>query len=283
VRPHFLISFAHWGNLNLDRYFAPLQPVEVFADSGAFSAMTVGATVTVAGYGRWLSRWRGLFTTYANMDVIGDAEGTWRNQQRLEDAGLSPLPVFHVREEWRWLDWYLEEGYDYIALGVAGLRRRAYFPWLVKAFSICTEAGARVHGFGINDTSVLWDLPFYSVDSTSFLSGGNWGQMHLFTDRNRIMIVANADAPRYGRLVRSHGGEPRKIALGPGHPDYHWRYPLIVDAHAFACTARYLRGRHGLVGPPKGYDEPGLVMFLAESSRPKVPVWARVLSEKPEP
>ena len=72
-------------------------------------------------------------------------------------------------------------------------------------------------------------------------------------------------------------------ALGPGHPDHHWRYPLALDALAFAGTARHLREGHGPVVPPRGYAEPGLVMYLAERTRPKVPVWAQVLSEKPKP
>ena len=283
MRPRWLVSFALWPRQDLERYFAPLGQPAIFADSGAFTAMTQGARLELRDYARWLLRWRHLFDTYANLDVIGNAEATWANQQALEDRyGLRPLPVFHVREDWRWLDKYLGAGYDYVALGVAGLRRRAYFPWLVKAFRICTEAGARVHGFGISDVSVLWDLPFYSVDSTSFLSGGNWGQLHLFTARDRLMTVPNCEAPRYGRLVRAHGGDPRRIALGPGHPDYNWRLPVVVDAHAFAATSRHLRRRHGLIAPPAGYREAGLVMFMAESSRPKIPFWTDCLAKEPE-
>ena len=75
---------------------------EIFADSGAYSALSQGVDIDIDVYAEWLKANRHLFFVYANLDVIGDgaiaAEATWANQRILEDHGLAPLPVFHAGE-----------------------------------------------------------------------------------------------------------------------------------------------------------------------------------------
>jgi hypothetical protein len=285
VRPRWLLSYYYMKKWDITQLCEEYGPV-LFADSGAFSAMTLGAGLDLAEYADWLTRWKDHFVVYANLDVIGDAETTWVNQQVLEDRyGLTPLPVFHVREDWRWLDHYVTRGHDYIALGVAGTRRSVYYPWLLKCFQVLRGTGVRIHGFGITDLTALWDLPFYSVDSSSFLMSTNWGTIHLFNDRNRMMLVKRHNAVRHGRLVRAHGGDPRKIALPVGHPD---QYPegyedaLTVSTRAFIRANRHLRNRHGLIAPPRGQEQKGLVIYLADNAKVHFPTMARAFATEPE-
>lgn len=95
-----LLSYHYFRTPELEpelrKHFGDGALPEVFADSGAFSAMTQGAPVDVDEYARWLLRNKYLFRVYSNLDVVGDddrsAEGTWANQRRLEDEyGLAPL------------------------------------------------------------------------------------------------------------------------------------------------------------------------------------------------
>jgi hypothetical protein len=286
MRPRWLLSYHYLRKWDLDEFFAPYEDPVLFADSGAFSAMTQDAQIDVDEYGEWVTRWGHLLTVYANLDVIGDAETTWVNQQVLEDRyGLRPLPVFHVREDWSWLDHYVERGYDYLALGVAGTRRSIYYPWLIKCFKILQGTGVRIHGFGITDLTALWDLPFYSVDSSSFLMSTNWGTIHLFNDRHRMQLVRRVNAVRHGRLVRAHGGDPRKIAVSIGHPDHYpegYEMALTVSTRAFIRMNQHLRNRHGLIPAPQGQDQKGLIIYLADNARVHFPVMGRAFASEPE-
>ena len=79
--------------------------VDVFLDSGAFSAWTRGVEIDIQKYIEFIKQNQDVITVYANLDVISpgrfsmgtkeSAELTLRNQKIMEQAGLSPLPVFH--------------------------------------------------------------------------------------------------------------------------------------------------------------------------------------------
>jgi hypothetical protein len=81
-----LVSYHYYKKTDLDTLVAKLSPPvpDIFADSGAFSAHTQGVSVSLGEYVAWLRRWSHHFTTYSNLDVIGDADATGTNQRRLE-------------------------------------------------------------------------------------------------------------------------------------------------------------------------------------------------------
>src|SRR5690606_16638630 len=58
---------------------------------------------------------------YVNVDVLDNPELTYRNQKYLEQKhGLNPVPVIHSFTPLSWINKYIEEGHDYIALGGMG-------------------------------------------------------------------------------------------------------------------------------------------------------------------
>ena len=87
----------------------------LFLDSGAYSAWTSGKELLVEDYIEYIKEHKDYIDVYANLDVIGSAEGTWENQRKMEAAGSSPLPVYHVNEPLKYLDMCME--YDYFAVG----------------------------------------------------------------------------------------------------------------------------------------------------------------------
>lgn len=157
--------------------------VDLFIDSGAFSAWSMNVTIDIQKYIDFIKEHERYISVYANLDVIGDAEATLRNQRLMEEAGLSPLPCFHVGEDFKYLEYYVQN-YDYIALGgLVGKRevdlgRKA--AWLDKCFSefICDSAGipkVKVHGFGLTSLRFMVRYPWYSVDSTSWVVHSRMG------------------------------------------------------------------------------------------------------------
>lgn len=190
--------------------------LEIFADSGAFSAHEQNSVVALDEYAEWLLRWGDHFCTYANLDVIRDPEKTWENQKKLEDEyGLSPLPVFHIGTPWKWLDRYLSAGYRYIALGgMAGLgtSRDLLDKWLTLVFRKLSSANAVAHGFGITSWTLLKKYPWYSVDSSAWTTGFRYGTLSLFDDRSgrffKVRLRNREDVLKRSKLIRSYGVDP---------------------------------------------------------------------------
>ncbi len=163
--------------------------IDLFLDSGAFSAWSQGIEVNIHDYIAFVKEHEDILTVYANLDVIGSAEGTFQNQKIMEAAGLNPLPVFHVGEPWDYLQRYIDN-YDYVALGgMVGRPKPTLVPWLNQCFSkyICDDAGypkAKIHGFGLTSLSLMLQYPWYSVDSTSWIMTSRMGSIYVPRYRN---------------------------------------------------------------------------------------------------
>lgn len=164
--------------------------VDLFLDSGAFSAETQGAKIDIQEYIDFIKEHQDVIEVYANLDVIGDPVGTWKNQKIMERAGLSPLPTFHYGTDLKWLKRYLSTGYDYIALGgMVPISTPNLQLWLDDLFPnhLCDEAGMpviKVHGFGLTSLRLMLRYPWWSVDSTSWVMTGRMGSIYVPRYRN---------------------------------------------------------------------------------------------------
>lgn len=274
-----LISYWYYQDVDLDemleKYFPPDYPIDIFADSGAFSGMTQGAPIDIDQYAAWVKKWQHRFTVYANLDVIKDAVGTHRNQKYLEDTvGLSPLPVFHILEDWKYLDDYVRD-YPYIALGVAGqqTRRDAVMRFLIQCFRVAgTEAV--FHGFGLTSWEVMRSFKWYSVDSSSWGKGFRFGKIPLFDERiGRFVEVQLGDrksAFKYGTLISKAGFDP----LDFGDRSRNDRTKIAaISAYSYMRAEQWLQNRYGNVEmPQRGRQvvrpDNGFKVYLADSTAP---------------
>ena len=255
MKLRILLSYHYYKDTDLDalfeKYFTPPYP-EVFADSGAFSAASQGAQIDIADYAAWVKRWAHLLTTYANLDVIGDADATDRNQKTLEDLGLAPLPVFHTGSDMGHLK-KLVERYQYIALGgmVPFMRfPKRIMPWLIKCFKLA-QGRAVFHGFGATSWTVVKALPWYSVDSSSWGTGFRYGQVPVFDARAgkfQILNLGNVAAwQKYSRLVEALGFDWRDFA----DRNRNDRAKICaISALSYMMAEQWLRHRHGEIFIP---------------------------------
>ena len=125
-----------------------------------------------------------------DIDVIIGYEEVKKLTKYLEEkAGRKCIPVWHKS---RGLDeWYrLVKEYDYVAIG--GIvtneiprQEYKYFPQLIK---IAHQNNCKVHGLGFTSMKWLKKCHFDSVDSTSWLSGGRFGQLHIFRNGNMKQV-----------------------------------------------------------------------------------------------
>jgi hypothetical protein len=182
--------------------------IDLFLDSGAFSAFTQGVSIDIQEYIQFIKENLQYLTVYANLDVIGSPEGTYRNQLLMEEKGLKPLPCFHYGEDPKWLLRYMKS-HDYIALGgMVPIANIALQQWLDEIFSnfICGPDGipkVKVHGFGMTSHDLLWRYPWYSVDSTSWVVTGRLGGVYV---------------PRISRGKYDYRQSPLKVQLSSRSP-----------------------------------------------------------------
>ncbi|RUR77036.1 hypothetical protein PCC6912_39950 [Chlorogloeopsis fritschii PCC 6912] len=178
-----LTTYADQGEIrNKLPSFKDLRP-RVIIDSGAFTSFTCGKVINPRDYAAWAlefeQRWRDKmqFLRFMNLDVIGDQEGSWKNQAILEALGMKPIPIVTYGAQKEHLIRAIEN-YDYIALG--GLvphvaHRERLKKWLDFCFGIITpyfkktSVMPKVHLLGITSEWTLQRYPCYSSDSSSWV------------------------------------------------------------------------------------------------------------------
>lgn len=185
-----LMSFAFYKDEEIDRIVGRLQtkfkvPVEVFADSGAYSAATLGMKLSREDYVAWVRKWRHLFTVVAAPDVIGNPERTLEDTLWMRERIPEAIPTYHVGSPLEaLLSW---KDCPYIALG--GMVPYASRPkhlgaWLTKTFRHIPPT-QKVHGFGMTRNAFVREFPWYSCDSSSWGGGYRWGMLRLFSPWTR--------------------------------------------------------------------------------------------------
>lgn len=294
----FLVSFHYHQKTDLQEIIDAYDgPCEVFADSGAYSAASLGVTISLADYAAWLKDWQHRLTVRATLDVIGDPTATMRNTRKLEDMGFKVLPVFHVGTSWDKLEKLCQE-YDYVALG--GMVPHAKIPdavlrWLVRCFQIAREHGTVFHGFGQTRIDVLEKLPFYSVDSSAWSAGMRFGSLYLWDDKNHKMVTVAAGNPRvarrYSELLRSHGVDVSLFAK-PGfarlsaRTEEQFRKEVRMmrgaPAVAYLRMGEWLVRRHRVPVPDSIADsEEGTKLYLATAVPSQMMTAARAYHDHP--
>jgi hypothetical protein len=226
LRLRILLSYFYFRDFDLDHLvddiFDGAAEVDIFVDSGAYSAATGGGSINPNEYIEWVCKWQHRLTIASAPDVIGDPVATERDTKLMLAAGLTvpTLPVYHVGEPWPLLERMAKE-HDYIALGgMVPYSKNGKFlrAWCTKAFKYIPRA-TRVHGFGMTNWTMMQAFPWYSVDSSSWTSGVRYGQFQLF-ERGRMIEVDMRNRTqllRQGDLLRRYGLTARgTVSRGAG-------------------------------------------------------------------
>ena len=250
-----------WFNMNKK------NKVDLFLDSGAFSAWTQGIEVDIQEYIKFIKEHEDILEVYANLDVIGlggklpnklTAEMTLKNQKIMEEAGLNPLPCFHFGEPFEYLKYYVDN-YDYMAFGVAGVKGSSLVPWLDTCFSdyVCDEKGypkIKVHGFAVTSLPLMWRYPWYSVDSTSWVMTSRTGAIYVprykdgewIYDENSWKIAVsnrNPKAKRGGAHISTLPPKKKQIVLeyihAKGYALGHSEFKEVSQSHELKENERW--------------------------------------------
>lgn len=138
-------------------------------------------------YAAFVKEHKECIDIFVNVDVLDDPERTYRNQRYIERKhGLRPVPVIHSFTAMKYIDRYLSDGHDYIALGGMGgkqmHKRMSYRKWIDTVFTrLCPASNGykpiiKTHGFAVTSWHSMTRYPWYSVDSTTYtkMAGFGW-------------------------------------------------------------------------------------------------------------
>ena len=166
---------------------------------------------------------------YANIDVIGNAELTYRNQKLLEKLGIRPVPVVHFGTNVSWLQRYIDEGHKLIGLGGLVGRTTLSAEWLGRCFELACDSSTRLptvglHGFGIVNYPLLIRFPWWSVDSSAWVKeGGRWGAVFIPHKRrgdfsysirpHKVIMAETAASSKSVMDGQSRSSNPHWLAL----------------------------------------------------------------------
>jgi hypothetical protein len=179
-------------------------PERVILDSGAFSMWSNGKTVNLEEYAQFCKVFKELLPknielNVVNLDVLPgtwghvpskediatSAEEGWQNMLYLESLGLKVIHVFHQHEDFAILE-KLKAHSDYIGISPANdVSMNEKLDWLNKVF-LNLKDKTKTHGFAVTSHKQLLGYPFYSVDSSSWVTPARFGRVAVFTDRYEI-------------------------------------------------------------------------------------------------
>lgn len=199
---NFLESYHY---ISSQRYVDKLRRdgIKVFLDSGAYSAFSKGVSVDLGAYCDYIHRNADIIEFPSVLDAIGDAEGTWRNQEAMEARGTHPLPCFHYGEPVEVLQYYISK-YPYITIGgMVPISTPQLMIWLDRIWAdYLTEADGtpkvKVHGFGLTSLPLMFRYPWYSVDSSTWVQWAANG-MILIPGKAGQVDVSNKSSRRKQR------------------------------------------------------------------------------------
>jgi|LGVD01.1.fsa_nt_gb hypothetical protein len=212
----------------------------IFLDSGAFSMFTQGIEVNLQAYADFIRKNSKLIHIASNLDVIGkgNEKATYKNQKTLESMGAKIAPVHHARDKDKWLERYLNDGYEDIFLGGMVPESAVYLKeWLDRVWDryLTDKNGhplVRVHGFGLTTESLMTRYPWYSVDSTKWAIAAGMGsilvplnrpdrffwqitfssQSPARKKRNQHILTISEDERRLvNKFVRDFGFKPKQL------------------------------------------------------------------------
>lgn len=201
-------------------------PKRIILDSGAFSVWSNGGTIDIDAYANFAVEIKTLLPAEVDLHVVNldvlpgkwgmvpsaeeiakSAEAGWANMLFLESKGLKVIHVFHQHEDFAILE-RLRKHSDYIGISPANdVSMEEKLAWLNKVFFTLKDT-IKCHGFAVTSHRQLFGYPFYSVDSSSWVTPARFGRIPILTDRNEIKSISykvKEDVEKYWKYLSAIG------------------------------------------------------------------------------
>lgn len=158
-------------------------------DSGGFVARTKGVPIDVKEYAKYINKHHVLQAF--ELDTNDPKETQYNRDYLCNECPAKIIPVFHYSDfekSDKKLLFEFMDNFEYISVGgVAGeglgtKHERALYDFVFSN----TKDKIKVHGLGITALPMLKRYPWYSVDSTSWLSAERFGNFRSVNDEHEV-------------------------------------------------------------------------------------------------
>lgn len=272
-------------------------------DSGAFSAWTKKIEIDIDEYIDFYHKHKNYIDYIINLDVI---PGEWGRTATKEEAAIACekgfenyyymlehnvpheklLHVFHQGDSFTYLDRLFEECTDYICISPANDKttdqKRKWLETVYGDYVCATKKRmprVRTHGLGVTALDLLWEYPFYSVDSTSWTLTSRFGCIFMPIKR---MGGYRHDSIPLKINFSSRPSKPDKFnynnGIGPALKEYVDSYiadkGFILGKSEFDSDGKEIIIEEGLINHYLHRDKANMEYFLdVQKSIPEYP-WA---------
>lgn len=238
-----LVSYQYLRNKSNPRKFLEQYDNQWMIDSGAFTLNKRGCDPSVAQkyleeYIEFLIEHRDLIWGAVGLDLdraVGEefSKKAEKEFDQVEALGVNVCHVWHADRGFKdWERMCVQHNW----VGIPGGFFDAHFNDIGRMLSIAQRNLTRVHGFAITKSEV-GHLPFYSVDSASWITGASYGH-HLVFRLGEVKWLKPKESPKFYAHWKANGIAQELIEQG----DYTALYRINLLAYREWET--YLVGRH---------------------------------------
>ena len=197
IKKSFIENKMKLNELNILESFYTIQEWQIplipkfknfMLDSGAFTfrhnnKKTINWEEYTLNYAKFVKKYDIKLFFEMDIDNIVGYPKVLELREMLEKiTKRKSIPVWHIN---RGKDDFVNmcKKYEYVAIGgIAGgvLKKRElikHFPWFID---IAHKNGTKIHGLGFTNILLLPSCHFDSVDSTTWLTAGRFGELHQF-------------------------------------------------------------------------------------------------------
>lgn len=221
---------------------------------------------------------------FMNRDVVhcveldvGSIDKRTARRKRFESEGFSVVPVLKPDDSDDYVEQIIKE-YDYIGFGgIATQAGKMQAKDFQKRMALCRKYMTRVHGFGMTRQEPMRRQPFYSVDSTSWLSGARYGTTYEFRSGKLKVTQDKKKRKMFKRACEQYGIDYESLCSDKGTTINEWN---MLQWHMYAewlTTSNMKKAQefwHDKVNGgelSKMIDEDGEVKILGSDGQPYVP------------
>lgn len=250
---NFLISFHYVQKKHLSTKKYRDMGVKFFVDSGAFTFMSSiehqDYTIEewesyIQKYLNWIERNKDIVFAFANLDIEyivgGDKVQEW-NEKYFEPFMLrTGIPVcFVYHDNGTILSWeqYCQR-YPYVGISWGGIDNQGTeLNFGLDRLRIAEKYNSVVHGMAMTQTALLTKLPFYTVDSTTWLVGLQYGEINYWTGKKMSRLKKDKWKGSMLSQLVANGFDEEKLL------DEDTEEMIRVNVYAFIEAEKYVQDK----------------------------------------
>lgn len=248
---NFLISYHYVQKKHLSTTKYEEMGVKFFVDSGAFTYMSSleheDWTVEqwekhIESYLRWIEKHQDIVFAFASLDIeylVGGEKVQEWNEKYFEPfmlrTGIPVCFVYHDNATKLTWEQYCQR-YPYVGISWGGVDTQGNdLKYGLDRLKVAEKHKSLVHGMAMTQTSLLTKLPFYTVDSTTWLVGLQYGEVNYWTGTKMSRLKKDKWKGSMLEQIVARGFDRQKLL------DEDKEEMIKVNVHAFIEAEKFVQ------------------------------------------